>query len=542
MKKKCVVIGLLGVQLDQPRKSRDRWAAWRPSVGICQQDDLIVDRFELLVERRYTKLAGQVVSDIETVSPETSVHTHSIDLRDPWDLEEVYTSLHQFSRDYAFDTDNEDYLVHITTGTHIAQICLFLLTESRHLPARLIQTSPPPGRGRSRSEEADAAAGTYQVVDLDLSRYDELAKRFGQEHEEAKSILKQGIPTKDKAFNALIDRIEKVSIATQAPILLTGPTGAGKTQLAKRIYELKHNRRLIAGPFVEVNCATIRGEQAMSTLFGHTKGAFTGALQSRAGLLKSADGGMLFLDEIGELGLDEQAMLLRAVEEKQFTPVGSDQSIGSDFQLIAGTNRDLKAEVADGRFREDLLARINLWTFRMPGLAERRADIDPNLDFELQQFTRQHGTKITISKEARDAFIRFAQDPSSSWAANFRDLNAAVTRLSTLADGGRITLELVHEEIERLRASWKSEADGSDSSMLLLECLSREAVAGLDLFDQVQLTEVIRVCRQSKSLSAAGRILFAKSRLSKKQPNDADRLKKYLARFGLDWAGVNQDR
>lgn len=539
MKRKCVVIGLLGVQLDQPRKSRDRWAAWRPSVGICQQDDLIVDRFELLVERRYTKLAQQVVSDIETVSPETSVRTHTIDLRDPWDLEEVYASLHQFSREYAFDTECEDYLVHITTGTHIAQICLFLLTESRHLPARLIQTSPPSGRGRSRSEEADAVRGTYQVVDLDLSRYDELAKRFGQEHEEAKSILKQGIPTKDPSFNALIDRIEKVSIATQAPILMTGPTGAGKTQLAKRIYELKHNRRLIGGSFVEVNCATIRGEQAMSTLFGHTKGAFTGALQARSGLLKSADGGMLFLDEIGELGLDEQAMLLRAVEEKQFTPVGSDQSVGSDFQLIAGTNRDLKGEVAAGRFREDLLARINLWTFRLPGLAERRADIDPNLDFELQQFTGLHGTKITISKEAREAFIRFAQDPSSSWAANFRDLNAAVTRMSTLADGGRITVELVREEVERLQASWKSEPDESNASTLLLECMREEAVCGLDLFDQVQLAEVIRVCRQSKTLSVAGRALFAKSRLSKKQPNDADRLKKYLARFGLDWAAVN---
>ena len=106
----------------------------------------------------------------------------------------------------------------------------------------------------------------------------------------------------------------------------------------------------MSGELVEVNCATIRGEQTMSTLFGHVKGAFTGAITSRAGLLKAADGGVLFLDEIGELGMDEQAMLLRAIEEKTFTPVGSDKPSRSDFQLIAGTNRDLSGEVAKGVF------------------------------------------------------------------------------------------------------------------------------------------------------------------------------------------------
>ncbi|MCC9656842.1 RNA repair transcriptional activator RtcR [Rhodopirellula halodulae] len=537
MNKKCVVVGFLGVHLDQPRKSRDRWATWRPSVAICQQDDLIVDRFELLVERRYSKLADQITRDIETVSPETTVRTHSISLQDPWDLEEVYAELHQFSRDYAFDTDHEDYLIHITTGTHVAQICLFLLTESRHLPGRLIQTSPPPGRGRSKQEEAQAVQGTFQIIDLDLSRYDELAKRFRLEHDEARSILKRGIETKDRSFNELIDRIEKVTLATKAPILMSGPTGAGKTQLAKRIYELKHNRRQVSGPFVEVNCATIRGEQAMSALFGHTKGAFTGANSARAGLLKSADGGMLFLDEIGELGLDEQAMLLRAIEEKEFTPVGSDQSIQSDFQLIAGTNRDLLMDVAAGNFREDLLARINLWSFRLPGLCERRADIDPNLDYELHQFARNTGQKITISKEARKAFLDFATDPATPWRANFRDLNAAVTRMGTLADGGRITVALVQEEIERLRSSWRTK-DAHGDGEVLASCMDESQIAELDRFDRVQLAEVVRVCRQSRSLSQAGRTLFAVSRKAKAKPNDADRLRKYLQRFGLSWDEV----
>ena len=120
----------------------------------------------------------------------------------------------------------------------------------------------------------------------------------------------------------------------------------------------------------------------MSTLFGHIKGAFTGATIARPGLLKAADQGLLFLDEIGELGLDEQAMLLRAVEDKRFLPVEADREAHSDFQLIVGTNRDLQLEVGRGAFREDLLARINLWTFRLAGLVERHEDIAPNLDYE----------------------------------------------------------------------------------------------------------------------------------------------------------------
>jgi transcriptional regulatory protein RtcR len=169
------------------------------------------------------------------------------------------------------------------------------------------------------------------------------------------------------------------------PILLTGPTGAGKSHLARRISELKSTRRLITGSFVEINCATLRGDAAMSALFGHVKDAFTGAAHDRPGLLRTAKDGLIFLDEVGELGLDEQAMLLRAVEEKRFLPVGADEEVASNFQLIAGTNRDLFAAVEAGTFREDLLARINLWTFELPGLRERLEDLEPNVQYELER-------------------------------------------------------------------------------------------------------------------------------------------------------------
>jgi transcriptional regulatory protein RtcR len=521
---RTVVIGLIGTQLDQGRNP-NRWERWRPSVDLCRHDDLVVSRFELLTQRRFRTLSALVSEDIQTVSPETEVRLHDVPLRDPWDFEEVYGQLHDFVRAYPFDRDNEDYLVHITTGTHVAQICLFLLTESHHLPGRLLQTSPP------RSRRGDP--GTYSIIDLDLSRYDRLASRFRQEQQEDLSFLKSGIETRNEDFNALIERIERVAIASTAPMLLTGPTGAGKSQLASRIYELKRKRGRLEGPFVEVNCATLRGDQAMSALFGHVKGAFTGAAKDRAGLLRSADRGLLFLDEIGELGPDEQAMLLRAIEEKRFLPVGTDREVSSDFELIAGTNRDLQASVREGSFREDLLVRIDLWTFALPGLRDRQEDIEPNLAFELDEWARKTGTRVEFNREAREAFLDYATSPAAQWKGNFRDFNAAITRMATLAEGGRIDEALVQEEIARLGES--PEADPGKAGVALSALLGADEVDALDRFDREQLGFVIGVCRRSRSVSEAGRYLYNVSRTRRTSTNDADRLRKYLAKFGLAW-------
>ncbi len=523
-----VVIGMLGSTLD--RGGPDRWRQWRPTVDLCRHEDLLVRRFELLSQPRFRRLAEEIVGDIRTVSPETEVRLHELALADPWDFEQVYGALHDFARGYPFRPEEESYLVHVTTGTHVVQICLFLLTESRDIPGRLLQASPP----RRRS---DGGPGSCTIIDLDLSKYDRLASRFQRQQREGLSFLKSGIDTRNAGFNRLIERIEQVAIASTAPLLLTGPTGAGKSQLARRVYELKKARRQVEGPFVEVNCATIRGDAAMSALFGHVRGAFTGALQPRPGLLRTADRGVLFLDEIGELGPDEQAMLLRALEDKIFLPVGSDREVRSDFQLIAGTNRDLGQAVRHGRFRDDLLARINLWTFHLPGLRERVEDLEPNLDYELDQWAARHGTRVTFNREARAAFLTFAASAEASWPANFRDFNAAVVRMATLAAGGRVTTAVVEDEIARLRALW-APATADEAEATLRRFLGPGRIETLDRFDRAQLAEVLRVCASAASLSAAGRTLFAVSRQRRTTANDADRLRKYLARFGLDWATV----
>jgi transcriptional regulatory protein RtcR len=526
-----VVIGLLGTTLDAG-KAQDRWQSWRPTVSLCRQPDFVVHRLELLHGIRDSKLANALKQDIAAVSPETEVRLHEIEFGDPWDFERVYETLFKFARSYIFDVEAEDYLIHITTGTHVAQICLYLLTESRYLPGRLLQCSPE----RDRS-----GPGTIKIIDLDLSKYDRIASRFQQEQREAVSYLKGGIDTRNAEFNRLIDRIEQVAVATKDPLLLMGPTGAGKSRLARRIYELKKIRHAVKGSFVDVNCATLRGDGAMSALFGHLKGSFTGALKDRPGLLRAADGGVLFLDEIGELGSDEQAMLLRALEEKTFLPLGSDSEAHSDFQLIVGTNRDLLTAVREGRFREDLLARINLWSFILPGLRSRPEDIEPNLQFEFDQFGEKTGRRVTFNKEAREKFLAFAHSPSAVWKGNFRDLNGAVVRMSTLAHGGRITVEVVEEEINRLNASWNI-LEGESEEESLAEFLDSDDLAKIDLFDRTQLARVIAVCRSSRSLSDAGRILFNVSRERKKSSNDADRLRKYLNRFGVDWSQLQEQQ
>lgn len=529
--KKTVLIGFIGTQLDAG-KGAQRWERWRPTVAMTQHEDLVVDRIELLHTGTSWPLLHQLKEDIASVSPETVVNPVELAIKNPWDFGEVYAAIFDFARAYRFNPEAENYWVHITTGTHVAQICLFLMVEARYLPGILLQSSP----GRGRDEEA--RAGSYTLIDLDLSRYDQIAQRFAGQRAEALDFLKSGIATRNARFNTLIEEIEHVAVRSKAPILLMGPTGAGKSFLARRVFALKKSRHQLQGGFVEVNCATLQGDGAASALFGHVKGAFTGAASERAGLLRSAHKGLLFLDEIGELGLDEQAMLLKAIEEKRFLPVGSDRDVESDFQLIAGTNKDLRVEVLAGRFREDLFARINLWTYELPSLAERSEDIEPNIEYLLTIFGQENGSQVRFNKEAKQKYLDFAASPAARWSGNFRDLSASITRLATLAEGGRINDRLVAAEIQRLQKLWSGQRPAAAGEAVLESLLSEEEIAGIDLFDRVQLAAVIGVCRQSRNMSEAGRKLFAVSREARASTNDADRVRKYLQRFGLDWARV----
>jgi transcriptional regulatory protein RtcR len=524
--KKCV-IGFIGTQLDGITSAK-RWEKWRPTVSLAQHEDLQVDSFELFHDKVHQHLANTIKADLLELSPQSKVNLHISTLQNPWDFEEVYSWLYDWLQSFPFTPDTVDYLAHITTGTHVAQICLYLMVESRVLPGVLLQTAPPRGRPNQSQKQS-----SYELIDLDLSRYNKIAERLSSAAKDAQTILKSGIATRNQSFNKLISEIEYIAARSNAPILLSGPTGAGKSMLAKRIYELRHLRHLATGRFVDVNCAHLRGDGAASALFGHTKGAYTGATNERLGFLRAADKGILFLDEIGELGPDEQAMLLKAIEEKVFFPVGSDKEVKSDFQLIAGSNRDLRVDVKSGQFRADLFARINQWVYSLPSLKERAEDIEPNVDYLLSQFAVNQGTQVRFNTEAKQKYIHFAQSNEALWLGNFRDLSASVGRLATLASAGRINIELVETEIQRLSWLWADHSANSD--LKLLEQFIGSKANELDLFDQIQLAAIIRVCQQCNSLSEAGRKLYAVSRAHRGVVNDADRLRKYLAKFELSW-------
>lgn len=524
-----IVIGILGQRLDNVGFGKNRWYRWRPTLSLLMHHDFPVDELVLIHHKDDQNLADLTLRDAENLCLDIKVSTYLIDYQDPWDFEQVYSQLHEFSQKYSFDPEYNNYYFHITTGTHVAQICIYLLTEANYFPGQLIQSSP------SKS----GAHGIIQTIDLDLSRYDQIASRFHRESQQGISYLKNGIETKNQGYNQIISEIENVAIRSAAPILLTGPTGVGKSHLAKKIYELKLQRTQFSGKFIEVNCATLRGDNAMSALFGHIKGAFTGALNHRNGLLLEADKGLLFLDEIGELGLDEQAMLLRAIEEKVFTPFGSDQQVSSDFQLIAGTNQNLYQYIEQGKFREDLLARINLWHYQLPSLKDRFEDIEPNVDFELQRYAHQSNQKVSFNSAAKSKYLAFSLSSYAHWKANFRDLNSSITRMATLADGGRITETNVDNEIQRLQLDWNGRQQENNSDITLLKsALNEDVLATLDLFDFAQLANVIRVCRESRSMAEAGRKLFNKSRIQKTASNDSQRLKVFLKKYELEFKSL----
>jgi len=219
---------------------------------------------------------------------------------------------------------------------------------------------------------------------------------------------------------------------TDATVLVQGETGTGKELIAKTIHY--HSSR--GGPFMALNCSAIPHELLESELFGYERGAFTGAIERRAGKFEAAAGGTLFLDEIADMPLALQAKLLRVLQEREFTRVGGREAIRADVRIIAATNQDLEAAVRAGRFREDLFFRLNVVQITVPPLRDRRADVPELIDFFLDKVNRELGTELVgVSAEARELLLRH------SWPGNVRELENALVRAAVLARGRSLVPE-----------------------------------------------------------------------------------------------------
>jgi two-component system nitrogen regulation response regulator NtrX len=219
--------------------------------------------------------------------------------------------------------------------------------------------------------------------------------------------------------------IEKVA-PTDARVLITGSNGTGKELVAHWLHEKSERTK---GPMVEVNCAAIPSELIESELFGHVKGSFTGANKDRAGKFEAANGGTIFLDEIGDMSLSAQAKVLRALQENKISRVGSDRDIKVDVRVIAATNKDLQKEITEGKFREDLYHRLAVILINVPTLNERRDDIPLLIEFFAEQIAQEQGTGIkSFSKSA----TKLLQD--YDWTGNIRELRNVVERLIILGE------------------------------------------------------------------------------------------------------------
>ena len=269
----------------------------------------------------------------------------------------------------------------------------------------------------------------------------------------------------------LLRRVERVA-DTDATVLVQGETGSGKELIARALHS--HSRRR-QRPLVKVNCGAVPASLLESELFGHVKGAFTGAIDRRIGRFELADGGTLFLDEIGELPLELQVKLLRVLQEQEFEPVGSSRTVRVNVRIIAATNRDLAAEVTAGRFRSDLFFRLNVVPLTVPPLRERTADIPPLVTFFLARFTAKFGRRV--ERVERDTMERLL---ANAWPGNVRELQNVIERAVVLSAGPVLRLgpDLLPVDESAARAADTGRPDPA-ALLTLHECERRHIQAVL---------------------------------------------------------------
>ncbi len=313
-----------------------------------------------------------------------------------------------------------------------------------------------------------------------------LARAVGTGSPESGKTAKQRFPdivTASPLMNALLDEVALVA-ASEASVLIQGESGTGKEMLASAVHQASPRRR---GPFVAINCAAIPEALLESELFGHAKGAFTGADSARKGLFQTAQGGTVFLDEIGDMPLALQAKLLRVLQEREVRPVGSAQSVAVDVRIVSATHRDLEEAIRQQQFREDLYYRLNVVNLHIPPLRERREDIAPLAQHFVEKLGPKHGRRIVgFAPEALDLLMR------ADWPGNIRQLMNVVEQCCALCTTVRIPPALVARALRNKPTEILSYAEAKDR-------FEREYLVNLMKLTGGQVTEAARLAQRNRT-------------------------------------------
>lgn len=365
-----------------------------------------------------------------------SVTLHPTKLTSPTNYEEIYRAAVQVTQVVRNGYPESDVTFHLSPGTPAMAAIWLLLAKTRY-PAKLIESSREHG---------------VKEVSIPFELSAEFVPVADKQADEALSRLMMGVPPESPAFTAIVHRCaamkRTVAMAHRlavrdVPVLIQGESGTGKELFARAIHQASPRN---AKPFVAVNCGAIPQELVDAELFGHEKGAFTGATTARAGYFESADGGTLFLDEIGELPLASQVRLLRVLQEREVTRVGATRAKPIDIRVIAATNRVLPDEIREDRFREDLFHRLAVGVLLLPPLRQREGDLNILIDSMLASINTEAASQPGYKHKQLDVSARNLLI-QHSWPGNVRELHNTLLRASIWAVGDKITTQDVAESL-----------------------------------------------------------------------------------------------
>jgi len=378
---------------------------------------------------------GETKAFVKWLSPKTqaTVESHVVKLSSPIHLGEIYQRAVEVLNQVR--VKNTELTYHLSPGTPAMQSVWILLAKTT-FPARLIQSSPEAGVEETNVPFDISAEFIPQLLQQSDQRLTELAQGAPEECTEFADII-----YRSTVMKRVIQQAQRVALRSIA-VLIEGESGTGKELMARAIHRASPRANK---PFVPVNCGAIPPELVESEFFGHKKGAFTGAIAERKGHFERADGGTIFLDEIGELPKAVQVKLLRTLQENEVTPVGSSEARKVDVRIIAATNRTLIDEVAAGKFREDLFYRLAVAIIKLPPLRERAGDIMLLVD-KLLDHVNQTGASIGIKHKKLSTAAKNLMH-QHGWPGNIRELLNTLHRAAVWTDDDVISLETMRDAI-----------------------------------------------------------------------------------------------